>query len=130
MRYADIKEQYTEEYKGHVIVVRKLFIPYYSKPFYVAYYSIDKEFADKELDWLDENLPSVHGGYSFMPNCLPKVEDRYKDLIFIGWDYNHAFDMEKPYTMQGVIIDAKKAVDLYDSKYPILIKNNEGTSPF
>lgn len=117
MKYMDIKEQYTEEYKGHVIVVRKLISPFYNRPFYVAYYSLDKEFRYKDIDCLEESLPIVHGGYSFMPDYLPKVEDRYKDLTFIGWDYNHAFDMEMPYTMQGVILDAEKAVDSYKELY-------------
>lgn len=94
--------------ENHMIVIRLLNIG--EKPHYTAYYSINSKFKYKDIDWLDNHFPFVHGGYSFEPGVLEGINS---NLIFVGWDYGHIGDVNKNYSIDLIKEEAILALEEY-----------------
>lgn len=69
---------------------------------------------DLILDELDDpdgyNLASVHGGYTYVDYGIPRVLDD-NQRPFLGWDYNHCYDIRTCVTYDDVINEGKEVVD-------------------
>ena len=69
---------------------------------------------DSILDELDDphryNLASVHGGYTYIDYGIPLVLDN-NQRPFLGWDYNHYYDIGACVTYDDVINEGKEVVD-------------------
>ena len=94
--------------ENHMIVIRLLNIG--EKPHYTAYYSINSKFKYKDIDWLDNHFPFVHGGYSFEPGVLEGINS---NLIFVGWDYGHIGDVTENYSIDLIKEEAILALEEY-----------------
>lgn len=94
--------------KNHRIVIRLLNLG--EKPYYAAYYSINSKFKYKDIDWIDNNFPFVHGGYSFEPGVLEGINS---DLTFVGWDYGHYGDVTENYSIDLIKEEAILALEEY-----------------
>lgn len=94
--------------KKHMIVIRLLNIG--EKPYYTAYYSINSKFIYKDAEWLDNNFPPVHGGYSFEPSDLEGINS---NLTFVGWNYNHNGDITEDYSFDLIKEEAILTLEEY-----------------
>ena len=103
-----VLEQCVIYIKNHMIVIRLLNIG--GKPYYTAYYSINSKFIYKDVEWLDNNFPPVHGGYSFEPGVLEGINS---DLTFVGWDYVYIGDVNENYSIDLIKEEAILALEEY-----------------
>ena len=56
------------------------------------------------------NLASVHGGYTYIDYGIPRVLDD-NQRPFLGWDYNHCYDIGTCVTYNDIINEGKEVVD-------------------
>ena len=103
-----VLEQCVIYIKNHMIVIRLLNLG--MKPYYTAYYSINSKFKYKDIDWIDNNFPPVHGGYSFEPGVLEGINS---DLTFVGWDYVYIGDVNENYSIDLIKEEAILALEEY-----------------
>ena len=101
-------KQCTIYYLRHVIIIR--LIRCGNKPFYTAYYSVDKKFKGRSKDWIDANFPYVHNGYSFPPSTLVGCNPK---LTFVGWNYNHNGDITEDHSFDLIKEEAILALEEY-----------------
>lgn len=97
---------------GHVIIIR--LIKCGNKQFYTAYYSVDKKFKGRSKDWIDDNFPYVHNGYSFPPSTLVGCDPK---LTFVGWNYNHNGDITEDYFFDLIKEESIIALEQYISMF-------------
>lgn len=96
---------------GYIAVIKEYEPNNSLDPWFTAYIGVPENHLATKLAEQDVPL-DVHGGLTYGPaECLPSFDQKGdKDVIWFGWDYNHAFDTERDVEMKEVVEEAKSAI--------------------